>query len=117
MRIRMLLAEHEMQENAMVDRLNEALGADDLATLATRLHRTEERSPTRPHPYSPHTGFTGRFTHRVWSVIDGFWDSAEGRAIPHQAPPPHPRSDSLLTRYMLGAPRFDDPPRVARKAS
>jgi hypothetical protein len=40
----------------------------------------------------------------VWSVVDGFWDNAEGRTIPHQAPPRHPRCDSLLTRYMLGSP-------------
>lgn len=117
MRVRMLLAEHEMQENAMVERLTETLSDDELTALADRLRRTEGRSPTRPHPYSPHTGLAGRVTHRVWSVFDGFWDSAEGRVIPHQPPPPHPRSDSLLTRYMLGAPRFDDPRRVTRKAS
>jgi hypothetical protein len=103
-RIRMLLVEHEIQENAMVERLHDALADEDLTILATRLVRKEERSPTRPHPYSPHTGFVGRFSHRVWSVVDGFWDNAEGRTIPHQAPPRHPRCDSLLTRYMLGSP-------------
>ena len=47
--------------------------------------------------------------HRAWSVCDSFWDSAEGRVIPHRDRPPHPRSDSLVTRYVLGAPRFDQP--------
>jgi len=109
MRVRLLLVEHEIQENAMVERLHDALPGDDLTTLAVRLVRTERRSPTRPHPYSPHAGFVGRFTHRVWSVVDGVWDSAEGRTIPHHPPPRHPRSDSLLTRYMLGSPRLNPP--------
>lgn len=109
MRVRRLLAEHEMQENAMVERLSETLDDEELTRLAQTLRRTEERSPTRPHPYSPHTGFVGRVSHRFWSLYDGLWDSAEGRVIPHQPPPPHPRSDSLLTRYMLGSPLFEEP--------
>lgn len=114
LRIRLLLAEHESQENALVDGLAEALVEEDLAAIAERLRRTELRSPTRPHPYSPHTGLAGRVTHRVWSVFDGFWDSAEGRVIPHQAPPPHPHRDSLMTRYVLGAPQFEDGVRPGR---
>jgi hypothetical protein len=117
MRMRSLLVEHEIQENAIVDRLTDTLSERDMLALADRLCRTERRSPTRPHPHSPHAGLAGRVSHRVWSVFDGFWDNAEGRVIPHQAPPPHPRSDSLLTRYMLGAPRFDDPRRVEPRAS
>lgn len=107
-RMRMLLAEHEMQENALVDRLCEVLSPQEQEQLAERLTRTEMRSPTRPHPYSPHTGLAGRVSHRVWSVFDGFWDNAEGRFIPNQPVPRHPRSDSLLTRYMMGAPQFED---------
>ena len=116
MRLRRLLAEHEVQENAIVDRLSDALSDSDVNALAGRLQRTERRSPTRPHPYSPHAGLAGRVSHRVWSVFDGFWDNAEGRVIPHQAPQPHPRSDSLMTRYMLGAPRFADPRHDAPRA-
>ncbi|HEX2177199.1 MAG TPA: hypothetical protein VHG70_14940 [Nocardioidaceae bacterium] len=116
-RLRLLLAEHEVQENAMVDRLTDTLDGAELTALAELLQRIEGRSPTRPHPYSPHTGLAGRVSHRVWSVFDGFWDNAEGRVIPHQPPPRHPRSDSLLTRYMLGTPRFDDSHRSDRRAS
>jgi hypothetical protein len=115
-RLRMLLMEHELQENALVDKLSAALSDEELDALAARLLRTEERAPTRPHPYSPHAGLAGRVSHRLWSVVDGFWDNAEGRVIPHQAPPVHPRSDSLVTRYMLGAPRFADPRREERRA-
>ena len=113
-RLRLLLAEHEVQENAMVGRLSDTLEVHELTALAERIQRVEGRSPTRPHPYSPHTGLAGRVSHRVWSVFDGFWDNAEGRVIPHQRPPRHPRSDSLLTRYMMGVPRFDDPRRAQR---
>jgi hypothetical protein len=115
-RLRRLVAEHEIQENAIVDRLSDALSDREMNALAGRLQRTERRAPTRPHPYSPHAGLAGRVSHRVWSVVDGFWDNAEGRVIPHQAPPLNPHSDSLLTRYMLGSPRFDDPRRTERRA-
>ena len=54
---------------------------------------------------------------RVWSVVDGFFDQAEGRVIPHQPPTRHPSSDSHLTRYVLGSPRFADPRREERRAS
>jgi hypothetical protein len=107
-RLRGLLIEHELQETVIVDRLGEVLDDREICDLAERLRRREQRSPTRPHPYSPHTGIAGRVSHRVWSVVDGFWDNAEGRFVPHQPAPRHPRSDSLLTRYMLGAPSFED---------
>jgi hypothetical protein len=110
-----LLAEHHERESVLVDGVVESLSDDDLRELAERLHRTEEHAPTRPHPYTPHTGLLGRAVSRVWSVIDSFWDSAEGRVIPHRIRPPHPRRDSLLTRYMLGAPRFDDTERRRRR--
>jgi hypothetical protein len=105
---RRLLAEHHERESVLVDGVIEALSDYDLRELAERLHHTEEHAPTRPHPYTPHTGLLGLAVSRVWSVVDGFWDSAEGRVIPHRIRPPHPRRDSLLTRYMLGAPRFED---------
>ena len=105
---RQLLAEHHERESVLVDGVIESLPDYDLRELAERLHRTEEHAPTRPHPYTPHTGLLGRAVSRVWSVVDSFWDSAEGRVIPHRIRPPHPRRDSLLTRYMLGAPRFED---------
>jgi len=112
---RKLLAEHHEHESVLVDGVVESLSDDDLHELAERLHRTEEHAPTRPHPYTPHTGLLGRAVSRVWSVIDSFWDSAEGRVIPHRVRPPHPRRDSLLTRYMLGAPRFEDSERRQRE--
>jgi len=116
-RLRKLLVEHEVQENAIVERLTETLSEPEMGALAAKMHRIEERSPTRPHPYSPRAGFAGRVSHRVWSVVDGFFDQAEGRVIPYQAPTPHPHSDSRLTRYMLGTPRFADPRRSERRAS
>lgn len=108
-RVRRLLVEHETRENEMVDGLADVLSDEELIAIARRLRATERRSPTRPHPYSPHTGLAGRMSHRVWSVFDGFWDNAEGRVIPHHEPPPHPRRDSLITRYAMGVPRFDEP--------
>lgn len=105
---RRLLADHHERESVLVDGIVEALSDDELRDLAELLRRTEEHAPTRPHPYTPHTGVLGRAVSRVWSVVDSFWDSAEGRVIPHRVRPPHPRRNSLLTRYILGAPRFED---------
>jgi hypothetical protein len=105
---RQLLGEHHELESVLVDGVISSLPDEELGDLAERLRHTEEHAPTRPHPYTPHTGLLGRAVSRIWSVVDGFWDSAEGRVIPHRARPPHPRRNSLLTRYMLGAPRFDE---------
>ncbi len=112
---RTLLAEHHERESVLVDGVVESLPDYDLRELAERVHHTEEHAPTRPHPYTPHTGVLGRAVSRVWSVVDSFWDSAEGRVIPHRVRPPHPRSNSLLTRYMLGAPHFEDSERQPRE--
>src|SRR5262245_30209769 len=116
-RLRRLLTEHDVQERAIVEQLIETLSEREMNDLAAKFLRIERRSPTRPHPFSPHAGFAGRMSKRVWSVVDGFFDQAEGRVIPYQPRTPHPSSDSLLTRYALGTPRFADPRRSERRAS
>jgi hypothetical protein len=72
--------------------------------LARRFIAAEERAPTRPHAYTPHTGWLGRVAHRIWRIADGFWDEAEGRIIPHRPAKPPARPDSLMHRYVTGAP-------------
>ena len=64
--------------------------------LAAKFQAIERRSPTRPHPFSPHAGFAGRMSKRLWSVVDGFFDQAEGRVIPYQQPTPHPTGAFVL---------------------
>jgi hypothetical protein len=113
--VRELLADHEERETALVDGVVSDLDGDELATLAERLHHSEEHAPTRPHPYTPHTGLLGRLVSRVWRVVDGFWDSAENRIIPRRVRPPHPRRNSLVTRYVMGAPRFEEPEQPPRE--
>lgn len=104
-----LLGELEVREQDLVDGLGSSMTGAELAALAARLHRAEEHAPTRPHPYTPHTGRLGRLVHRGWSLADNLWDSAESRVVPHRDRPPHPRRDSLITRYVMGSPRFDEP--------
>jgi hypothetical protein len=106
-----LLAEHHERESVLVDGLAAALDDDELRDLAGQLRRTEEHAPTRPHAYTPHTGLLGRLVHRGWFLLDTFWDNAEGRVIPKRRRAVHPRRNSLLTRYMMGAPRFEEPER------
>jgi hypothetical protein len=104
-----LLGDLESREQDLVDGLGSTMTGSEVATLTDRLQRGEEHAPTRPHPYTPHTGPLGRLVHRAWSLADTFWDSAESRVIPHRDRPPHPRRNSLITRYVMGSPRFDDP--------
>lgn len=103
-----LLGDLETREQEIVDCLGPCMSPEELAALSERLHRGEEHAATRPHPYTPHTGVLGRLVHRAWSLADTFWDSAESRVIPHRDPPVHPRRNSLITRYVMGSPRFDD---------
>ncbi|MGH3811353.1 MAG: hypothetical protein ACRDUV_02710 [Pseudonocardiaceae bacterium] len=94
----------------LIDRARRALPDDEERALVYRSSRSAERAPSRPHPYSPHTGLAGSASHRFWSVVDRFWDSAEGRAIPYPPPRRSLHHHTLLTSYILGTPVFDEPP-------
>jgi hypothetical protein len=99
------LDDHITHEQMLMQALAEHLTAEEEYRLATRLTASEERSPTRPHPYTPHTGVLGRISHRIWARADSFWDDAEGRIVPHRHHGGSPRRDSLLSRYFTGMPR------------
>ena len=93
------------REAALVDQLRESVSAIETRQLAHRFTAAEERAPTRPHAYTPHTGWMGRIARRAWRIADGFWDEAEGRVIPHRPAKPLARPDSLMHRYFTGAPQ------------
>jgi hypothetical protein len=92
------------REAVLVEQLRESMSAAETRQLAQRFASAEEKAPTRPHAYTPHTGWIGRLAHRIWRIADGFWDEAEGRVIPHRPTKPPARPDSLMHRYMTGAP-------------
>ena len=92
------------REAMLVEQLRESLSATETRQLAQRLTDAEEKAPTRPHAYTPHTGWSGRLAHRMWRIADGFWDQAEGRVIPYRPAKPPARPDSLMHRYISGAP-------------
>jgi hypothetical protein len=97
-----LQGEHERIEVDCIRRLCEQLDSKDVSSLAERLLSAEEVAPTRAHPYSPHTGPTGRLMHRLWRIADTAWDSAEGRVVPthyHE----NPKRDSALAHYLRGS--------------
>lgn len=83
-RLRLLLYTHEAHETALLQRLTRDMTPEAHAILLDRLQRSQRHAPTRPHPYSPHTGVTGRLSNRIWSVLDAVWDRAECRFIPPQ---------------------------------
>jgi hypothetical protein len=103
------LAEHATHEDTLVHDLSSSLTDAEAERLIERLISAEERAPTRPHPYTPHTGILGRLARRLWRIADSFWDEAEGRLIPRREaePPAHP--DSLMHRYFTGAPPHRSP--------
>ena len=99
-----LLKEHAEQEHALAKDLVEHMDEDAEHRLALRLRKAEINAPTRPHPFTPHTGVLGRLSHRFWRIADSFWDHAEGRLVPRPPEKPPRRPDSLMHRYMTGAP-------------
>jgi hypothetical protein len=93
-------------ESSMVSALSEELDAESLDELALDLHKLELTAPSRPHPYTPHTGVRGRIARSMWAKADRFWDAAEGRIVP-EPPHPHHKPPGLLAQYVLADPRFD----------
>jgi hypothetical protein len=75
--------------------------------LAVRLRNAEFAAPTRPHPYTPHTGLLGLVSRRVMHTADSFWDSVEGRMVPEPRRAPK-KEPGRFTQYLLGDPRFDE---------
>ncbi|WGX96307.1 hypothetical protein [Nocardioides sp. L-11A] len=101
---RELAATREL-ELRLVDDLGDATSADECGRLADRLFRTERRVPTRPHPYLPHRGVSGRLARRVALRVDRFWDTAEGRMIPEPVRPRRSR-DGRVAQYLLADPHL-----------
>jgi hypothetical protein len=101
------LEEQWRREEALAERLTEALPDDRLDRLTGDLRAAEARAPSRPHPYTPHTGLLGRAGRRVMHVADGFWDTVEGRMVPEPERPPKP-PPGRFTQYFLADPRFDE---------
>ncbi|MGZ4447600.1 MAG: hypothetical protein ACXVEC_12805 [Nocardioides sp.] len=101
------LAEHRHHEFVLVEMLAAHLTREQLDHLAERLHQAERDAPSRPHPYAPHTGLSGRLARRVLHVADSFWDAAEGRMVPEPERPPH-HDPGLFAQYLLADPRFDE---------
>lgn len=101
------LAEHRHHEFVLVEMLAAHLTRAELDELAERLHQAEKGAPSRPHPYAPHTGISGRLARRVLHAADSFWDAAEGRMVPEPERPPH-KDPGLFAQYLLADPRFDE---------
>lgn len=101
-----LLAQRR-RETDLVAQLSAVLRPAELDDLAGRLHRARSSSPTRPHPYTPHTGLPGLVARRILHLVDSFWDTAEGRMSPAPRRQPHGRP-GLLAQYLLADPRFDE---------
>jgi hypothetical protein len=96
------LDDHVTHEQALMHAVAEHLTVEEAQLLAMRLRGAEAHSPTRPHPYTPHTGVLGRFAHRIWARVDSFWDDAEARIVPLRRRGRLRAGDSLLSRYFTG---------------
>lgn len=101
------LNEHNRIERRLVEELIAHGDPAELDGLARQVFDAETRGPTRPHPWSPHTGLLGLVARRMWALADRFWDNAEGRVIPEPVHPAHHRHDSLLAQYLVADPKFD----------
>lgn len=103
----MALNDQRRHEELIAGRLTDALPDDLLEATALRLGTVEEKAPSRPHPYLPHTGPAGTASRSVMRVVDRFWDAVEGRARTDPEPTPKKRP-GLLGQYLMADPRFDE---------
>lgn len=101
------LADHQRHEQVLGDLLDRALDDEELARLGERLHTAEPTAPSRPHPYTPHSGLPGLVARRVMGVADRFWDTVEGRMYPEPKRTPK-KPPGLVAQYFLASPRFDE---------
>lgn len=101
------MADHRRHEEVLGDRLSSALDDDALDRLTQRLYAAELAAPSRPHPYTPHTGLVGLVARRVMHAVDAFWDTAENRMVPAPVPPPR-KPPGRMAQYLLADPRFDE---------
>ena len=101
------LNEHNRIERQMVAELIQHGDPAEVEGLARHVFDAETHGPTRPHPYSPHTGLLGLVARRIWALADRFWDNAEGRVIPEVVHPSHHQHDSLVAQYLMADPKFD----------
>lgn len=95
------------EEERLVMHLCEMLDDDELQKMTDELERREPHEPTRPHPFLPHRGGRGQVARRLMRVVDGFWDTAEGRYVPEQ-PRPARKPPGLIAQYFMADPRFDE---------
>lgn len=101
------MAAQQRQEKTLCDRLTEALDDDEIRRLTQRLRDVALAAPSRPHPYTPHTGLLGLVARKVMHTADHFWDSVEGRMVPEPVRAPK-RRPGLVGQYFLADPRFDE---------
>jgi hypothetical protein len=95
-------------EHDLVSSLTEQLDDEQTDQLVDRLYRAEQKAPTRPHPYVPHLGMSGRVARRVCRQVDSFWDTAEGRMIPEPIRVHDRDHQGRLTQYLLADPHLED---------
>lgn len=107
------LADHQRHEEVLGERLSDALDDEDLDLLTQRLHHAELAAPSRPHPYTPHTGLLGLVARKVMHTADSFWDTVEGRMFPEPAREPK-KPPGRVAQYFLADPRFDEEERPTR---
>jgi hypothetical protein len=101
------LADQGRNEEVLGDRLSQTLDDAQLDKLTHRLYNAELAAPSRPHPYTPHTGLLGLVARRVMHTADRFWDTVEGRMVPEPTPEPK-KPPGRIAQYFLADPRFDE---------
>jgi hypothetical protein len=100
------LAPYLALETSLVDDLVSHLDEARCDELARHIHDAEQNAPSRPHPYTPHTGVKGKVARSIWAKADRLWDTAEGRIVPEPVHP-HPKPPGLVAQYFLAEPQFD----------
>lgn len=101
------LTDHQRHERELGVRLTAVLDDAQLDRLTQKLYHAELAAPSRPHPYTPHTGLLGLVARKVMHTADRFWDTVEGRMVPEPQPEPK-KPPGRIAQYFLADPRFDE---------
>lgn len=95
------------EEGELRERLSDELSPLDQQRLADAYRDALERAPTRPHPYSPHSGKAGSVLHRINAWRDHLMDAMDVRRVPTPHHEQQPAKPSRWGDYLLGRGRAE----------
>jgi hypothetical protein len=96
----------------LASRLDSELTSNRRTRLLDAMDKGARRSPTRPHPFTPHSRGLARFTFYFCAAWDSVMDTMDGRIVPRQRPARTPRPAGRWGLFVLGSGNFEAEERI-----